>query len=77
MPLASLSLRNIDPVPPSDSNSSALVLYTDKMAFCEAQLWGAQKAQAVLSEEDMTCNELVRGHLSFGDGSLHDMTRAE
>lgn len=53
-------------------------LYTDKMDFCEAQLWGAQEARAVLSsEEDMTCNEPVRGHLSFGDGSLHDMTRAE
>lgn len=47
------------------------------MAFCEAQLWGAQTAQAVLSEEDMTCNELVRGHLLFGYGSVHDMTRAE
>lgn len=56
------------------------------MAFCEAQLWGGvggdrvcgtQKAWAVLSEEDMTCNELVRGHLSFGYGSLHDMTKAE
>lgn len=48
------------------------------MAFCEAQLWGAQKAQAVLSEEDMTYNnELVRGHLCFGCGSVHDMTRAE
>lgn len=47
------------------------------MAFCEAQLWGAQKAQAVLSEEDTTCNELVRGHLSFRDRSLHDTTNAE
>ncbi len=47
------------------------------MAFCEAKLWGAQEARAVLSEEDMTCNELVSGQLSFGDGSLHDMTRAE
>lgn len=47
------------------------------MAFCEAQLWGAQKAQAVLSEEDMTYNELVRGHLCFGYGSVHDMTRGE
>lgn len=47
------------------------------MAFCEAQLWGAQEARAVLSEEDMTCNEFVRGHLSFGDGRLHDMNRAE
>lgn len=46
------------------------------MAFCEAQLWGAQEAQA-LSEEDMTCNELVRGHLSFRDGSPHDTTGAE
>lgn len=47
------------------------------MAFCETQLWRAQKARAVLSEEDMTCNELVRGHLSFENGSLHDMTKAE
>lgn len=35
------------------------------MAFCEGQLWGAQKARVVLSEEDMTCNELVRGYLSL------------
>lgn len=75
MALGPLSWRNIDPVPPGDANRSTLVLY--KMAFCEAQLWGAQRARAVLSKEDTTYNELVSGHLSFTEGTLHDMTRAE
>jgi len=47
------------------------------MAFCEAQLWGAYRAWAVLSEEDMACNELVRGHLFFRESSLHYTTTAE
>lgn len=77
MSLGSLSMRNIDPVRPGDSNSFQIGL----IHWQDGLLWGpavgGTEGPAVLSEEDMTCNELVRGHLSFRDGSLQDKTTAE
>lgn len=52
MSLHSLSLRNIDPVPPCDSNSFKWVFYFDEMAFCETRLWGAQKVWGVFFAKD-------------------------
>lgn len=48
MSLGLLSEGKIVPIPLGDLWSFVLALCTDRMAFCEAQPWGAQKVHAVL-----------------------------